>query len=231
MSIKRGFTLVELLVVIAIIGVLIALLLPAVQSARAAARQTQCSSNMRQIGIALLGFTNANRGAFPEVEGHMDHHGHFTPAEEAWIYTLAPYMESVDAIRLCPDDPLRYDRLRDKLTSYVMNGYLTDVESDHSHTKDIGLVKNINKIKSTTRTIAMFEAADNSNIRDHVHSYDWFNGDPTHIFDGISQDVAVRRHHGSSANYLFLDAHVETISADQIYTWCLQQFNFARPQR
>jgi prepilin-type N-terminal cleavage/methylation domain-containing protein len=91
---RRGFTLVELLVVIAIIGVLIALLLPAIQSAREAARRTQCLSQLQQLGVALHGYEAAH-GVFPP--GVIEAKGPIRSEPKGyhigWMVHLLPYIE------------------------------------------------------------------------------------------------------------------------------------------
>ncbi len=88
---RLGFTLVELLVVIAIIGILVALLLPAVQAAREAARRSSCLNNMRQVGLALMNY-ESTKGKLPE--GATQRTGVSTnPTQFSWVTLIMPYIE------------------------------------------------------------------------------------------------------------------------------------------
>ncbi|NLX96189.1 MAG: DUF1559 domain-containing protein [Rhodopirellula sp.] len=97
---RRAFTLVELLVVIAIIGVLIALLLPAVQAAREAARRSQCVNNLTQVGLALRNYESAH---FVLPPGVVDAKRPIRNKPEGyhlgWIVQLLPYLDETIAFR------------------------------------------------------------------------------------------------------------------------------------
>jgi prepilin-type N-terminal cleavage/methylation domain-containing protein len=102
---RLAFTLVELLVVIAIIGVLVALLLPAVQAAREAARRMSCSNNLKQLGLAAHNFHDVHNRFPPGFIGPKPHAGYATANANTntWLGALAyvaPYMEQKNAADL-----------------------------------------------------------------------------------------------------------------------------------
>ena len=116
-----GFTLVELLVVIAIIGVLVALLLPAIQAAREAARRAQCVNNLKQLGIAMQNYHDTKR-ELPK--------GNVSCCWGTWQMAILPFIEQAqlgDRYQFLPksavsfDDPYRYDSNSNSVTPAVTN--------------------------------------------------------------------------------------------------------------
>jgi prepilin-type N-terminal cleavage/methylation domain-containing protein/prepilin-type processing-associated H-X9-DG protein len=234
----RGFTLVELLVVVAVVGLLVGLLLPAVQASREQARIANCASNLRQLGLAMIRYADLHAGHWPQTTHTVEPDPVTGKHTRAWVYTLAPYVEDVDAIRICPSDLAGELRRAGKGTSYTMNGYLS---SEARPAFD-----SLRKIPATHRAIVAFELAevkdkgamksgkpaDIDPFNDHVHSFNWFSASNVKkglVLQSIGNEIAIERHSGTT-HFLYGDGHVELIPSEQISQWAEQAMNFAKPE-
>ena len=143
---RSAFTLVELLVVVAIIGILVGMLLPAVQQVREAARRTTCANNIRQIGLGLINYESANQELPP---GWITHSEMALVDEPGWGWSacLLPYMEQqnlYDQIDLAVaiDDDMHRDIIRQVIPSYqcssdpASNVVNLDVHVEHGEHED-----------------------------------------------------------------------------------------------
>ncbi len=208
-SLTAGFTLVELLVVIAIIGVLVALLLPAIQAAREAARRSQCMNNMRQIGLAMQNYHSA-RGKFPVGTDAVSYGDVFSGA----LPELLPYLEQQNVKNLYdPDKKWHKQSAEVSATSIAaFNCPSTSEDNPYTHEPLSGIINN--HVYGTTDYTLSKGASDgmcilspfgggkkgpgdmNSSLRG-VFDFNWGVG-LRRITDGSSNTFAIGEASGSS---------------------------------
>ena len=203
-----GFTLIELLVVIAIIAILAGMLLPALSKAKESARKTKCTSNLHNLGLAMLMYADDNDGFIPRGNDPL------------WWKVLTPMLGGRNTndygrvqVYLCPSYPNKK-----QLICFVVNAWRFSSPTDPVGSEDIGLAR-LNKIQQPTGTIYLADD-ENGSWRPIITSL--ASGDNTELNDvwnpehlpykaggktlNTQRRVAHARH-GSGPNLMFYDGH------------------------
>ncbi len=206
---RTGFTLIELLVVIAIIAILAAILFPVFARARENARRSSCQSNLKQIGLGIMQYTQDYDEMMPARA-----HNQGPAAPRNWINMLQPYVKSYQLFQ-CPSNTRNTAGMGDDSTGLSKVSYAVNATENANDGGGIFTFNNVvppialAAIQNPATTISTFDANTGSSdfiivksyFGDQANSGVWGGGTNTALFAG----------HLSTQNFLFADGHVKSL--------------------
>ena len=202
---KKNFTLVELLVVIAIIAILAAILLPALSKASDKAKEANCANNQKQIGQTMMMYTTDNKNCLVPAGGYR---------KDTWMETLED-AEYLKEWKILIDDASDVDSKYDgHVIGYLVNSgvhKVSKLNATYLYTTESSAKKPIRiyQVEKPSDAISLAPNTDNG-TKEFVA---WYKGSA--IADGDTDKTDINRH-GKRANYLFVDGHVQSVTADSI---------------